>query len=117
MQPAPGPADYQLLREGAVAALQFLYLDVITLGRRVCTSEASKRPILSGDRVLAAEIGESCCNQPQSHVAATNCNPHVAATVQCTAKASGKVCLLYLCPVILSFAHSLTRLLSCTFVY
>ncbi|KAL0034155.1 hypothetical protein WJX77_000688 [Trebouxia sp. C0004] len=56
MQPEPGPADYKLLRDGAVAALQVLYLEVIALGRLVCTSEANKRPISSGDHMFVAEI-------------------------------------------------------------
>ena len=58
MQPLPAPADYKLLRDGAVAALQVLYLEVISLGRLVRTSDANKRPIPTSDRTLVAEIGE-----------------------------------------------------------
>jgi len=57
MQPAPGPIGYKLLRDSAVAALQILYLEVVSLGCLVGTSEASER--------LSIEIGESCCSQQQ----------------------------------------------------
>ena len=106
MQPSPAPADYKLLRDGAVAALQILYLDVTLLRRLVCSSEANKRPstCVNGECIVVGEIGESCRN------------PHVAATMSVVfKKTSGKVCLLYLCPVPLSPAHSLTQLLICAF--
>lgn len=65
MQPLSAPADYKLLRDGAVAALQVLFLEVVALGRQVCNSEANQRPITIGSRMLVAEIGESCCKQQQ----------------------------------------------------
>ncbi|DBA65711.1 TPA: hypothetical protein ACH3X2_002758 [Trebouxia sp. C0005] len=56
MQPLSAPADYKLLRDGAVAALQVLFLEVVALGRQVCNSEANQRPITIGSRMLVAEI-------------------------------------------------------------
>ena len=55
MQPAPGPIGYKLLRDSAVAALQILYLEVVSLGSLVGKSEANKG--------LCTDIGESCCSQ------------------------------------------------------
>jgi len=63
MQPSPGPADYKLLRDGAVATLQILYLDVILLRHLVSTSEANKRPTYANEVcVVVGEIGKSCRN-------------------------------------------------------
>ncbi|DBB13998.1 TPA: hypothetical protein ACH3X3_000971 [Trebouxia sp. C0006] len=56
MQPSPGPADYKLLRDGAVATLQILYLDVILLRHLVSTSEANKRPTHANE--VCVVVGE-----------------------------------------------------------
>ena len=61
MQPVPGPIGYKLLKDGVVAALQILYLEVVSLAALVGKSEANKR--------LSTEIGESCCSK--SHL--THC--------------------------------------------
>ncbi len=55
MQPAPGAMEYKLLRDSAVAALQILYLEVVSLGILLGKSEANKG--------LCTDIGESCCSQ------------------------------------------------------
>ncbi len=62
MQPAPGPIGYKLLKDSAVAALQILYLEVVSLGSLVGKSEANKG--------LSTEIGESCCSQLHLIIAA-----------------------------------------------
>ena len=84
MQPAPGPADYKLLKESAVAALQILYLEVVSLGSLVGKSEANKR--------LSIEIGESCCNQ----LLLIHCCKHDFSLQQ---RCLGKLCNLKLHPV------------------
>ncbi len=89
MQPAPAIADYKLLREGAVAALQILYAEVVLLRRLVCTSVANKRPstYVNAKCIFIAKIGELCCNQLQP----TCCCNHDC-DVCVSTKLSGKVC-------------------------
>jgi hypothetical protein len=70
MQPAPGPADYTLLRDGAVAGLQILYLELDMLRRLKSTLETNRRlterTCTNAASMLAAEIGEYSCSCLQS---------------------------------------------------
>ena len=69
MQPAPGPADYSLLRNGVVAALQTLYLEVDMLGRLKFTIETNSLTecfYINVASNLTAGIGERSCNCWQS---------------------------------------------------
>ncbi len=70
MQPAPGPIDHKLLRDGVVAALQILYLELDLLRRLNSTLETNRmstgRTCASGARMLVAEIGEHSCSCLQS---------------------------------------------------
>ncbi len=70
MQPAPGPADYKLLRDGVGAALQILYLELDLLRRLNSTLETNRRltgrTCANGASILAAEIGEHSCSCLQS---------------------------------------------------
>ncbi len=70
MQPSPSPANYKLLREGAVAALQFLYLELELVRRLRYDLENNRmsagRACASGASMLIADVGEHSCSCLQS---------------------------------------------------
>jgi len=88
MQPAPGPADDKLLRDGAVAALQILYCELDVLRRLKYTLETNRtsigRTCASGARMLLADVGEHSCSCLHS---------------KHESESSDKLCLLHPCPL------------------
>ncbi len=70
MQTAPRPADYELLRDGVVAALQILHLEVDLLMRLKSTRETNKSlpecTFTTAASLLTIEIGEHSCRHLQS---------------------------------------------------
>ncbi len=90
MQAAPGPADYKLLREGAMAALQFLYLELDVLRRLKYTLETNRRSIgpscASAASSFLTDVGKLSCSFLQSILH----NKH---------ESSDTLCLLHPCPI------------------
>ncbi len=97
MQPAPGPADYQLLRDGAVAALQFLYLELHALRRLKHTLDTNRRStgrtFASEAGILLADVGEHSCSCLQSILHSKH-----------ELESSCKLFLLHPCPIPAPFA-------------
>ena len=91
MQAAPGPADYKLLRDGAMAALQFLYLEMDALRRLKYTLETNRRSIerscASAASSFLADVGELSCSCLQSIL-------HSKQELE----SSDTLCLLHPCP-------------------
>ncbi len=72
MQPTPEPADYKLLRDSVVAALQILYFELDVLRRLKYTLETNRasigRTCANGARMLLDDVGEHSCTCLQSNL-------------------------------------------------